>query len=77
MDSEGVGARIHRQPCIADGDSGFVRICESGTARKIGAVAGDCTGWVVRMVWFDGGDSLKLLPADVLKVESDDNGVVV
>ena len=38
MVSEGVGARIHRQPCIADGDSGYVGICEVGPARKMGAV---------------------------------------
>lgn len=25
---EGDGARIHRQPCVAGGDSGFVGICE-------------------------------------------------
>lgn len=37
MVSEGVGARIHRQPCIAGGDSGFVGICEVGRALKIRA----------------------------------------
>lgn len=38
MISEGVGARIHRQPCIADGDAGLVGICEVGRCRKMRAV---------------------------------------
>ena len=34
---EGDGARIHRQPCVAGGDSGFVGICEIWRAWKVRA----------------------------------------
>ena len=37
MDSEGVGARIHRQPWVAGGDSVFVWDSRVGRPRMFGA----------------------------------------